>query len=88
VPRPCDAPLVVDEGRGVRISFFDVAARRLGGIPGIGPVGLPEASTGPFTVMIASLHKVRQGNAAGVESVARSVPYGMTSAWPPAPATR
>lgn len=84
-------PLVVDEEAGLvlDLGFFDVAGTTdSADIPGIGPVSLPEASTGPFTVMIASLHTVRQGNAAGVESVARSVPYGMTSAWPPAPATR
>ena len=71
-----DAGLVVD------LALLDIPNdERLVDVPGVGSVALPMASTGPYSVILAQVYKIQNGEIEFIEAVSRPVPYGMSSGW-------
>jgi hypothetical protein len=71
-----DAGLVVD------LALLDVPNdERLVDVPGVGSVTLPMPSTGPYSVILAQVYKIQNGEIEFIEAVSRPVPYGMSSGW-------
>ena len=50
-------------------------------VAGVGAVALPFASTGPYTMMMTQLYKIRDGKIVHIEAATRPVPYGAGSGW-------
>jgi len=76
--------LVTDTDRGLVMDlvFYDVAnPAQPFQVENAGKVKLPPASTGPYSMMTAQIFRIVNGEIAGVESVIRPVPYGMSSGW-------
>jgi hypothetical protein len=71
-----DAGLVVD------LALLDIPNdERLVDVPSVGSVALPMASTGPYSVILAQVYKIQNGEIEFIEAVSRPVPYGMSSGW-------
>ena len=76
--------LAVDTDRGLVMDlvFYDVAnpAQPIQ-VASIGTVKLPPASTGSYSMMAAQLFHIVDGKIAGIDTMQRPVPYGMSSGW-------
>jgi len=77
-------PWVVDDESGLvlDLALFDIpeaAASVM--VPTVGSVRRPMPSTGPYTLMTASLYRIRANKIERIESAVRPVPYGMVSGW-------
>jgi hypothetical protein len=75
---------VADDERGLvlDIALLDIPdVQRTVMVPNVGTVTRPMLTTGPYSMMQASLFKVEDGKIERVESAIRPVPYGMTSGW-------
>ena len=76
--------LVSDPDRGLVLDlvFYDVADPALPiQVANVGAVKLPPASSGPYSMMAAQIFHIVNGDIAGIETVLRPVPYGMSSGW-------
>ena len=76
--------LAVDTDRGLVMDlvFYDIAnpAQPIQ-VASVGTVKLPPASTGPYTIMAAQLFHIVNGKIAGIDTMLRPEPYGMSSGW-------
>ena len=76
--------LVTDEEAGLvlDVSLFDVPnTTKSVDVPTLTSISLPAASTGPFSLLMATVSKIRAGKVLKVDTAFRPVPYGMTSGW-------
>jgi len=76
--------LLTDANHGLllELAFYDVANPAMPvQVASAGEVKFPPFNTGPYTMMTAQIYHIVDGEIAGIESMLRPVPYGMSSGW-------
>ena len=76
--------LLADASHGLllELAFYDVANPAMPvQVASVGEVKFPPTNTGPYTMMTAQIYHIVNGEIAGIESMSRPVPYGMSSGW-------
>ncbi len=79
---------VVDDETGLVLDFALLDVPEPGGeitVPDVGTIKRPMLSTGPYTLMSASLYKIENNKIERLDSAVRPVPYGMATSWQQVP---